>query len=135
MSPILGVILKPSINRIYHPYWKWEEVSYNMWGKVKDRDFYLKKAIEFTGSHCLYGVFMNRVIHEWPLSCEHNLSATDQNRKAWLGHAACALAFQCPEDIVRQAWSHLTEDQQTLANRQAELAIIVWEGRQCLKQD
>ena len=120
-----------SINRIYHPYWEWEEVDHNMWGAVNNKDKYLKKAIEFTGDHKLYGRFMMRVANEWVKSCEHNLSNIAQNRKAWIGHAACALALGCPEDITRKAWSYLTEEQQNNANRVAQEAIEYWEGKQC----
>lgn len=128
------VIMKRSIERVYHPYWLWEEVYTNMWGRVQDRQKYLADAIEFTGDHRKYGSYMIRVIDEWAYSCEHNLSNITQNRKAWLGHAACALAFDCPEDIVREAWGHLTKEQQDLANNEAENAITIWEERQCLKE-
>lgn len=122
-----------SIKRIYHPHYLWEEVGANMWGKVKDRDSYLGVAIEFTGNHELYGYHMKRVAKEWKHSCEHNLTNTTQNRRAWIGHAACAFAFACPEDIVREAWSHLTESQQFNANNMADIAILEWEKRQCQK--
>lgn len=120
--------------RIYHPYWDWEEIDFNMWGTVKDRAKYLKEAIEFTGDHKKYGRFMMRVATEWTRSCEHNLSNKTQNRKAWIGHAACAMAFGCPEDIVREAWSHLSEEQQKLANDQADKAIKYWESMLCQKE-
>lgn len=122
---------KRSIERMYHPYWDWEEIEHNMWGGVADKKLYLKKAIVFTGDHKLYGRFMMRVAAEWKNSCEHNLSNTTQNRKAWIGHAACALAIGCPEDITRKAWSHLTKDQQDAANNKAQEAIDYWEKRQC----
>lgn len=128
------VAMKP-LTRIYHPYWDWEEVEANMWGTVDNREKYLKKAIEFTGDHKLYGRFMLKVVDDWPLSCEHNLSNKTQNRKAWIGHAACALAMGCPEDIVREAWKYLTEDQQNKANQKALEAIETWENKQCQKQD
>ena len=102
-----------------------------MWGKVNDRDAALLAAKEFTGLHCLYGMFMARVVHEWQYSCEHNLSQTAQNRRAWLGHAACALALNCPEDIVRQAWWMLTDKQREDADAQAETFIRIWEDMQC----
>jgi hypothetical protein len=98
-----------------------------MWGKVTNRDEWLKQAIEFTGNALLYGEYMVKVLSEMPNSCEHNLSNITQNRKAWIGHAACALAIACPEDIVREAWSHLSAEQQDAANYQAELAIKKWE--------
>lgn len=121
------MILLRSLNRIYHPYWDWEEVGHNMWGSVKDRNKYLQWAIDFTGDAERYGSYMLRVTKEWPLSCEHNLTDAFQNRKAWIGHAACALANRCPEDIVRQAWSRLSRDQQKAANCKAEEAIKEWE--------
>ena len=116
-----------SLSRVWHPYWKWEEKDFNMWGAVEDRELYLQRAIEFTGNAQRYGKYMMRVVKEWRYSCEHNLTDRSQNRRAWVGHAACALAFQCPEDIVRQAWGHLSEQQQNEANAQADIAIGYWE--------
>jgi hypothetical protein len=118
---------KPLIDRIYHPYWLWEETAHNMWGSVRDREEYLQRAIEFTGDHSQYGAAMLEVVRNWKYSCEHNLSNATQNRKAWIGHAACAFRFRCPEDIVRQAWGHLSDEQQRLANKEAEKAIAFWE--------
>jgi len=115
------------IDRIYHPYWLWEEVDHNMWGSVTDKKKFLKMAIEFTGDHKKYGRFMARVVSEWKYSCENALTDQYINRKAWVGHAACALAMGCPESITREAWSHLTDEQQLLANKEAERAIQAWE--------
>lgn len=112
---------------IWKPYTDWEEITFNMWGNVKNRAEWLQKAIDFTGDHNLYGSWMIKVVDLWPNSCEHNLTKIDTNRKAWIGHAAVALAIQCPEDIVRQAWGFLTEQQQTLANQKAQEAIEYWE--------
>lgn len=98
-----------------------------MWGGVKHKDTYLEMAISFTGNDELYGEWMLHVVRDWKFSCEHNLSNRTQNRRAWIGHAACAYAFRCPEDIVRKAWSYLTEEQQTKANARADDAISKWE--------
>ena len=128
-----------SISRVYHPYWIWEETDFNMWGTTPNRREMLEWAIEFTGDHVKYGEAMMSVANEWKYSCEHNLSNLTQNRKAWIGHAACAYAKKCPEDIVREAWSHLTKEQQYLANGVADLAIKHWESENlegaCLKLD
>lgn len=117
------------IKRIFHPYTDWEETYSNMWGAVKNRESYLKVAIDFTGDHKIYGSHMKNVIKEWKHSCEHNLTNTTQNRRAWIGHAACALAFGCPEDITREAWSYLSQQQQDLANEAADIAISLWEKK------
>jgi hypothetical protein len=115
------------MERVYRPYWEWEEIEHNMWGCVDDRKKHLKNAIEFTGDHKRYGRFMMRVIIEWPVSCENALTDDSINKKAWVGHAATALALGCPEDITREAWSNLTDEQQLLANNQARKAIQTWE--------
>lgn len=120
------------MNRIWHPYWEWEETKFNMWGRVEDRALYERIATHFTANHELYGECMLHVVREMPKSCEHNLSDRSQNRKAWVGQAACALAFRCPEDIVRKAWGNLTEQQQIDANAAAQKAIEVWE---CQNED
>jgi hypothetical protein len=115
------------LNRVYHHYLDWEEVDFNMWGSVKDRKLHLKRAIDFTGDHKKYGRFMNRVVKEWSKSCENALTDYSMNRRAWIGHAATALALGCPEDITRQAWRFLTDEQQLLANKEADGAIKSWE--------
>lgn len=135
MMTLVVMTVKRSIKRVYHPYWDWEEIDYNMWGTVEDKNLYLKKAIKFTGDHILYGRFMMKVANEWVYSCEHNLSNTTQNRKAWIGHAACAFALGCPEDITRKAWSFLSKEQQDKANAKALEAINYWESIQCQKED
>lgn len=103
-----------------------------MWGNAEQKKEALQKAIEFTGNHILYGEWMMKVANEWKYSCEHNLTK-DINKKAWIGHAAVAMAIQIPEDIVRDAWGYLTKEQQDLANKQAQNAIDYWEKMQCQK--
>lgn len=114
---------------IWHPFWTWEELKFNMWGTVDNHDEWLSKAIKFTGDNELYGKWMMNVADSWKYSCEHNLTKKQTNRKAWIGHAAVALAIQCPEHIVREAWGHLTTEQQDLANMKAQQAIEYWEGK------
>ena len=115
------------IDRVYRHYLDWEEIDHNMWGVVQNRKVWVKKAISFTSDHKKYGRFMMKVVNEWPVSCENALTDYSLNRKAWVGHAACALAIGCPEDITREAWKHLTYEQQLLANKEADRAIQAWE--------
>jgi len=124
---------KLSIERIHRPYWEWEESASVMWKSCADKESALVRAIEFTGDAERYGAAMLRVVDEWPMSCEHNLSDVSQNRRAWIGHAACALEIECPEDIVRAAWHRLTDDQRRAANAVADLAIGEWERRRSME--
>jgi len=116
-----------NLKRVYHPWHDWEEIRFNMWGTVENRKMVLKSAIKFTSNHKLYGRFMMRIINEWPISCENALTDNLINRRAWIGHAACALAHNIPENIVRDAWGELTDEQQFLANKEASKAIQAWE--------
>ena len=127
MSRMSDIFRPYDLFELWHPWWAWEEVEHNMWGFVDNRNEWLEKAIKFTGDHDLYGTYMRKVAEQWRYSCEHNLTKISTNRKAWIGHAAVALAIQCPEDIVREAWGHLTKEQQDAANLQAQNAIEYWE--------
>ena len=115
------------LKRVYHPYNEWEEVNFNMWGNVCNFNHWLERAIEFTGNNILYGSYMIKVINDWPISCENALTDQYINKKAWIGHAASALAMNCPEHVTRKAWGYLTDEQKFLANKQAERAIRTWE--------
>lgn len=118
----------PADGEIWHPYWDLEEFKGNMWGSVSHRKTWLEIAILFTGNHELYGEWMLKVADAWKYSCEHNLTKSGDKR-AWIGHAAVAYAIRCPEDIVREAWGHLTPEQQDLANKKASEAIDYWRAK------
>lgn len=113
----------------WHHYLKWEDFQSGMYRTLygEEKKLFLDKAIEFTGDAELYGNWMLEVVEKWPISCEQNLTGTGGNRQAWIGHAACCLAISCPEDITREAWSGLTQEQQDKANAKADLAIQLWE--------
>ena len=49
--------------------------------------------------------------------------------RPFIGHAAAAAAIKCPEDIVREAWGHLSKQQQDDANAAAQRAIEHWESK------
>lgn len=120
--------LPPPNEEVWLPYWELEEIRHNMWGSVENRRAWLNKAIAFTSDHNLYGGWMMRVVDDWPKSCLHNLTKPGDKRP-WIGHAAVAMAMQCPEDIVREAWSYLTTQQQALANQKAAEAIEYWRAK------
>ncbi len=99
-----------------------------MWRTIhgQEKKDMIGRAVEFTGDAVLYGSFMRRIIVEWPLACEHNLTERSMNRLAWIGHAASCLAIQCPESITREAWGMLTDRQRVEADNQADAALQCW---------
>ena len=116
----------------FHHYEKWEDYQAGMYENMQGRDrrIMLNKAISFTSNANLYGKWMLKVINEWPICCEQNLSDKCINQQAWIGHAATCMAIQCPEDITRQAWGCLSQLQKEQANNQANLAIKAWNEKQ-----
>ena len=94
------------MKRLWRPYWEWECYKHGMWSRVprdQERELVLK-AIDFTGDAELYGSWMVKAVHEFTVSCSHHLTDQSLNKRAYIGHAACALALGLPEYIVRKAW-------------------------------
>lgn len=120
------------VKRQFFHYLEWEEHHSGMWRKVskQEEERLFKECVDFTGDHVLYGSWMIKALSSWPVSCAQNLSDVSINRQAWIGHAACCLAINAPEYLVRRAWWQLSESQRTLANQEADKAILVWEQSQ-----
>jgi len=126
--PRIDDSMEPAESEVWAPFTEWEEVPHNMWGDYPCRSTWRDIATSFTGDATLYGQWMRRVVDEWPVSCAHNLTKPGDKR-AWIGHAAVAMAIKCPEDIVREAWGLLTEEQRERANAKAAEAIAYWRGK------
>lgn len=115
----------------YYPYTEWEDWQNGMWRKVSQEEekTFLDHAIKFTGNDKLYGEWMLKVVEQWPRTCDHNLSDEEHSGRAFIGHAACCLAFNCPEYITREAWGYLSKKQQDKANAAADIAIATWKSK------
>ena len=120
------------MKRLYHHYEKWEEITHGMWRTVhgEARQPLLDAAAVLMKDSILFHACMLRASKEWRYSCEVHLSG-GYNRQAWMGHAGCCIAQGCPEDITRQAWHTLTQDEQDEANRMADAVLKDWDSRQC----
>ena len=116
------------MNRIYIPYWEWEDWINGMWRKLSkhNEEYYFNLAIEFTGDHIKYGKSMMDVVKAWTNTMLHNLTNSSINKKAFVGHCACCYKHEIPEYIVRMGWKKLTDEQRFLANIEAEKAINYW---------
>ena len=116
------------MKQIYHNYLLWEDFQNGMW-KRYDKDIendMLDIAIEFTGDYKRYGAAMIKVVQEWKYTMQHHITDKSINHKAFVGHCAVCYELGIPEHITREAWGHLTEKQQYLANKQAKKAILLF---------
>jgi hypothetical protein len=121
------------MKRVWHPFWDWEDIG--MWRDVSadERRRMLSVAAAFTGDASAYGAAMMRVIEEFPIACEHNLTSSATNHQAWIGHAAAYIQCELPEYVTREAWAMLTQQQRDEANGMADKAINEWHKRHARK--
>lgn len=115
------------MERIFHHYNKWEDFHAGMYDESKEgRKERVKQAASILGTPSLCRKAMEKVVSEWRISTEYNLSNAEINRKAWLGQAACCCYAGIHEDETREAWGIMTEAQRTEANRIAASIIKKW---------
>lgn len=116
------------MKQVWHPYWDWEDYKAGMWRRLekKEEQRLLPIAKDFTQDWVIYGNAMQKVVFEWPVTMEHNLTNPSLNHKAFVGHCAVCLTLGIPEYITRAAWKTLADNQQSLANYAADKAINKW---------
>lgn len=115
------------MERIFHHYSKWEDFHAGMYEESKDgRAERVAAAAKILGTPNICREAMEKVIAEWKIATEYNLSNAGINRKAWLGQAACSCYGGIHEDETREAWGIMTEPQRIEANRIAASIIKAW---------
>jgi hypothetical protein len=116
------------MERVYFHFKDLEEYHNGMWrivgGLQKARN--ALAAAELMRNDAAFEAAMMRALEEWPNSCQHNLTAEDTNRLAWLGHAGCCIVAGSPEENTRTGWHLLTTAQQDAANATAQRVLDAW---------
>jgi hypothetical protein len=116
------------MKQIYHNYLLWEDFQNGMWKKY-DKDIeadMLHAAIEFMSDTFLFSNAMHNVVKHWKFTTEHHITDKTINHKAFLGQCGVCYELGIPEHITREAWGHLTEKKQYLANKEAKKAISLF---------
>lgn len=116
------------MTRIYHPYWKWEEVESGFYGpspkgmNKKDGELAYKKFFETPG---LFESVLSDLIINWKNSCEHNLTNEALNRVAWLGQAAVCYSLKVPADC-RAGYNLIDKKTQEVCDSIATKYLNIW---------
>lgn len=118
------------MKRIYHTWDKWECYPAGFYdNKPRDRDLTdddcRRIYAEFLRDIPTFEVALERVINEWPNSCEHYLSNERMNRIAWLGQASLCIAEGIPSQY-RGGYQQLTDDEKQAADEAALRALNAW---------
>jgi hypothetical protein len=127
-------------DRIYHTFDKWECYKAGFYensisGKTKEECEQI--YAEFLRDEGRFKSALQRVLKEWPMSCEHYLSNENMNRIAWLGQASLCIAEGIPS-AFRGGFNLLSEDEQRRANGVALEALNQWlvsRGKQALTME
>lgn len=120
-----------NMEQIYIEYQKWEDYlsgMYNMNDTI-DKDKKVINAINLLSNPNQFYEVCNDLVNDWKNATDVNLSNKNQNRKAWLGAAACMYKYEVPEYLTRIAWGLLNKQVQDSANRIAEKIIQEYEGK------
>lgn len=116
------------MRRTSHPYHKWEDYQAGMYQQSDRADEHRASSHALLADPVTLEQAMRNVTAAWPVATEHQLTALDTNRRAWLGAAACCHTHGAREHAVRDAWWTLTEPQQRAANAAADAVIDDWEA-------
>lgn len=116
------------MTRVYHHHDKWEDFHAGQYARIyRDQLVGQESAAALLSDPATLYEAMSAVAREWPYATEHNLSNLEQNRRAWLGQAACCREFGLPDFVTKNAWNALTREAQNAANAVAETVIQEWE--------
>jgi G3E family GTPase len=98
-------------------------------GQDIDKEKMIESCIDLLSNpEEFYSVCIN-LCKDWKNSTDVNLSNVMQNRKAWLGAAACCYKYNIPEFITRLAWSKIDCKNQYRANNVANKIIKEYERK------
>lgn len=114
--------------RILHTWDKWECYKAGFYETTKPgmtKEKCLNAYRDFLADTDKFAETLEKIITEWPNSCEHYLTNNAMNRIAWLGQAAACYALGIPS-TYRGGFSLLTEEQQAAANEVALTYLNKW---------
>ena len=115
-------------NRVFHTFEKWECHKAGFYASTKEgmTAQQCKEAYRDFLSDCdLFASTLEKVIIEWPHSCEHYLTNIAMNRIAWLGQAAACYALGVPS-VFCSGFNLLTDKQKEAANEVALKYLNKW---------
>jgi hypothetical protein len=116
-----------SDHQVFHPYTAWEDYRAGMWRCVVI-DEHTELAARLLGDPDTFYAAATRMVQDWTNAAEHNLTNTEQNRRAWIGQATCCHLAGIPEAATRLGWWLLLLTERDTANAVADRVIGEWEA-------
>jgi len=113
------------LKQVFKNYTEWEDYLSGMYdvNGIIDKDVKVIHAIQLLNNEIGFYNACKEVVNNWINATAVNLTNNDQNKRAWLGAAACMYKHNCPEYLTRIAWNLLNKENQNKANAVAEHII------------
>lgn len=116
------------MSRVYHSHDMWEDHRHGMYAtRYTQWETGTRLAAALLSDPDGCWAAMSAVVREWPYSTEHNLTDPGQNRRAWLGQAACCFELGVPASVTGAGWWLMHGRQRAAANDTADRVIKEWE--------
>jgi hypothetical protein len=116
------------VRRVFHPWWEWECYKAGFYASSVDGidpDEAKRMYAEFLADIPRFERAMQRVIDEWPHSCEQFLLNENINRVAWLGQSSMCIETGVPS-CYRGGFKLLSYQQRARANAAAQRVLDAW---------
>jgi len=117
------------VKQLYHPYTDWECVAGGMYEGQAPAPLTPDEAREqyklFLSNLDRFESVLNKVLSDWPISCEQFLSNENVNRIAWLGQSSMCLETRVPS-LFCGGFRLLSVEQQIAANAMALKYLNIW---------
>jgi hypothetical protein len=116
------------VRRVFHPWWEWECYKAGFYASSVDGidpDEAKRMYAEFLADIPRFERAMQRVIDEWPHSCEQFLLNENINRVAWLGQSSMCIETGVPS-CYRGGFKLLSNQQRARANAAAQRVLDAW---------
>lgn len=125
-----GFLMVKKMNRIYHTWEMWECFRAGFFdtsskNKSLTDDDCRKQYADFLKNSFAFQTSAIRVITEWPVSTEHNLTNENMNRLAWIGQAAACIECGLPSKYCG-GFNLLSNSDRAIANNVALGVLNAW---------
>jgi len=113
------------MRRYYARYVLWEDYQNGMYDKYLEPDklALIDKAKSLLSDSAKFHAAIIELTQKWIVSTKVNMTNKHENRRAWLGWAACCYRYKVPEILTREAWRLLTDAERNSANFVADKFI------------
>jgi hypothetical protein len=122
-------IISNDMKQKYNKYSEWEDFKNGMYdiSKREYENILICRGAILLSDPERFEKSARNVIENWPVTTENHLTNVSQNRRSWLGQAACNYAYKIPEILTRKSWSIMSPMAQDVANKVADKLIKEYE--------